>query len=155
MISCRSVEALRARVAKLETVESELVSSQAQVQQLQHQLRVYRQDSHFIGSMKDTIVQSESLQHQYQNLVEENASLRQDRANADLLRYQLQNMQQRFKEMEGVMEEVARLKIENSKLKAGGSSYQEGAMASLQIRLEELQQKEIVALSKYGELFSQ
>lgn len=145
---------LRTRIAKLETVESQLLSSQAEVKQLQHQLRISRQDNHFVGSMRDTVVHCESLQRQVQKLAEENTSLRQDRANADLLRYQVQNLQQRCEEMKGVEEELARLRVENSKLLTGTNSH-EGALSTLQIRLEELQQKEIVALSKYGELMSQ
>lgn len=155
ILMLRSVQVLRTRVAKLETVESKLLSSQAEVQQLQHQLRIYRQDSHFVGSMRDTVVHCESLQHQVQQLAEENASLRQDRANADLLRYQVQDLQQRCEEMEGAVEEVARLRVENHKLLTGGTNGPEGALSSLQIRLAELQQKEIVALNKYGELASQ
>ena len=146
---------LRRRVAELEDVESKLVTSQAEVKQLQHQLRMYRQDHHFIGSMRDTAICHERLQHQVQKLTEENASLREDRANADLLRYQVQNLEQRYEEVKGAVEEVARLKVENQRLQTGGASGNEGALSALQIRLAELQQKEIVALSNYGELASQ
>lgn len=152
----RSVQVLRRRIAELETVESKLLASQAEVKQLQHHLRLCRQDNHFVESMKDTVVHCESLQHQVQKLKEENISLRQDRANADLLRYQVQNLQQRCEEMEGAAEEAARLRVENSKLLAGETNGDhDGMRLTLQIRLKELQQKEIVSLSNYGELASQ
>ena len=151
----RSVEVLRARIAKLETVESQLLTSQAEVKQLQHQLRLYRQDRHYLGNMTETMVHYEALQHQVQKLTEENASLRQDRANADRLRFQVQDLQRQCGEMEGAAEEAARLRVENSKLLSGEADGNEGALATLRMRLAEFQQKEVVALTKYGDLASQ
>ena len=150
MVIYRLIDGLKARVARLETVENELLSSQTEVRHLQQQLRMYRQDSQFIGSVQDRLVSYEDLQHQVQLLREENGSLRKDRTNSDLLRYQAQRLQNRCTELEGVMEEVARLRAENSQLLNKDGS--KDASSVLQSQLSELQQREIVSLSKYGEL---
>lgn len=155
MISFRSVGILKARINELESVESKLLLSEAEVKQLQHQLRISRQDNLFIENMKETILSHESLQLQVHKLTEENSSLRQDRANIDLLRYQVQNLQCQCEEAEGWVEELERLRTENHELRTRGSNTHDGALSTLQIRLAELQQREIVSLKKYGELGSQ
>lgn len=151
----RSVEVLRRRVAELEAVESRLLSSQTQVKHLQHQLRICRQDAHFVESMKDKIMCCEDFQHRVQLLMEENQSLQKDRVNADLLRYQVQSLQQRCDNLEGVLEEVQGLRLENSQLKEGETKGQQASFSALQIRLAEFQQREVVSVSKFGELSSQ
>ena len=145
---------MQARLAELETVESKLVSSQAEVRHLQHQLRIYRQDAHFVECIQDKLTSYETLQRESQLLREENNSLQQDRANSDLLRYQVQSLQNRCAELEGVMEEVAKLRVENNELKQS-IGERKGASSGLQAQLVELQQKEIVSLKNYGDLATQ
>lgn len=149
----RSVQVLRRRLSELETTESKLLSSQTQIKHLQHQLSIYRQDSHFVESVKDKVLHYETLEHKLQLLTEENQSLCQDRANADLLRYQVQSLQQCCDALGEVTAEVARLRQENSELKQ--DKGQEASASALQIHLAELQQREIVSLSRYGELVTQ
>lgn len=146
---------MKARLVELETVESKLLSSQVEVRQLQHQLRMYRQNAHFLESVQEKLLSCESLQHQVQLLKEENSSLSQDRTNSDLLRYQVQSLQQRCEELEGVREEVAKLCIENSELKLNEGKGNDAPYSVLQTQLAELQQREIVSLSKYGDLTTQ
>lgn len=146
------MELLKTRLSQLETVESKLVSSQAEIKHLQQQLRIYRQDAHFADGVQDKLMRYEQLEHQVQLLSEENTSLRQDRTNADLLRYQVQSLQHHCNELEGGMEEGARLRLENSKLKTNEGKEHDSV---LQVQLTELQQREIVTLRKYGELITQ
>ncbi len=149
------MQALQTRLTQLESTESKLLSSQAQVTHLQHQLRLYRQDSHFTDRMKDKILHFEEIERQLQLTMEENQALRQDRMNTDLLRYQVQSLQQDCKQLGDVMEEVTRLRVENRELKAGHGKGQDTPSSALQIQLAELQQREIVALKEFGELSTQ
>ena len=143
------------RVAELETVESKLLSSQAEVRHLQHQLRLHRQNAHFFDGFEQKLMDYESLQRQVQLLKEENNSLTQDRANCDLLRYQTQSLQHRCAELEGVMDEVAKLRVENSELKLKEGEGTDASTSVLQTQLAELQQREIVSLHCHGELTTQ
>ena len=151
----RAMQALRARLAQLESVESKLLSSQAQVTHLQHQLRLYRQNSHFVESMKDKVVHCEEVERQLQLVMEENQALCDNRANADLLRYQVQSLQQGCEELGSAMEEVTRLRVENRELKAGRGRDEDTPSSGLHIQLAELQRREIVALNEFGELSTQ
>lgn len=155
VLSSRSVEGLKTRIAQLETVESKLLSSQAEVRHLQHQLRMYRQDTHFVEGVQQQLMDYESLQHQFRSLMEEKNSLAQDRANSDLLRYQVQSLQHRCEELEGVMEEVAKLQVENTRLQLKEGNGKDTSTSVLQAQLVELQQREIVSLHKHGELTTQ
>lgn len=154
-LSFRAVEGLKTRIAQLETVESKLLSSQAEVRHLQHQLRINRQDAHFVESVQQNLMDYESLQRQVRLLMEENNSLTQDRANSDLLRYQAQSLQRRCEEVEGAMEEVAKLRVENTQLKLKEENGGHTSSSVLQAQLAELQQREIVSLHKHGELTTQ
>lgn len=149
----RSVETLKSRIAQLETVESRLLSSQSEVRHLQHRLRMYRQDSHFVEGVQEKLLAYETLQHQVQLLREENNSLTQDRTNSDLLRYQAQSLQHRCEELEGVLEEVTRLRVENDELKLRREV--KGKDSVLQAQLAELQQREVVSLNSSGKLTTQ
>lgn len=131
------------------------MSSEALVSHLQHQLRLYRQDSHFVESMKNKLVRCEQAEQQLQRLVEENQALRQDRTNADLLRYQLQSLQRKCEKLDSLMEEVTTLRVENRELKAGLRKDQDTPSSALQIQLAEMQQREIVAIKQLGELSTQ
>lgn len=151
------MQGLQRRLANLESVESKLLSSQAQVAHLQHQLSLYRQDSHFIHTMKNKLVHLEGIERQLQLAKKENQALRQDRTNADLLRYQVQSLQQNREQLATVMEELTTLRVENRQLRVGSGcgTGQDTPSSALQIQLAELQQKEIVSLKKFGELTTQ
>ena len=151
----RAMQALRARLSLLESVESKLLASQTQVTHLEQQLRLYRQDSHFVARTKDKVLHFEEIERQLHLLIQENKSLHQDRANADLLRYQVQSLQQGCEELSSVMEEVTRLRVENRELRAGCGMDQEMPSSALQVQVAELQQREVVALKEYGELSTQ
>jgi len=153
--TARSVQLLRKRIAELEKVEGQLLASQVEVKQLHHRLRMTRQDSHFIESMKEKILRHDELERQVQLLQEENASLRQDRANADLLRYKVQSLQQRCEDLEHIKQEAEQLRIENSQLKGGEMQGQHASISALQLHLTELQQREIVSISEQAELQGQ
>lgn len=146
------METLRKRVAELETIESKFLSSEAEVKHLHHQLHVCRQDAHFVSNMRDMVVQYETLEQRVQWLTEENRSLRDDRANADLLRYQVQSLQAKSEELEKMEKEVARLQVENIELRAKENEGGEMSSPVLQLRIAELQQREVLALNKQGEL---
>lgn len=154
-IFSRSVEQLKVRVAELETVESKLLSSQAEVRHLQHQLRLHRQNAYFFEGFEQKLMDYESLQRQVQSLREENSTLMQDRANCDLLRYQAQSLQHQCEDLKGVMEEVAKLRVKNSELKLNEGAESDASISVLQAQLAELQQREIVSLHRHGELTTQ
>ena len=147
----RSVEVLKARITELEAVESKLLSSQTEVKCLQHQLRIHRQDTHLVETMRDKILQCEALERRVQLLTEENHSLCFERENTDLLRYQVQSLKKKCEEFERIEDEVAQLRAKNSQLMSLEGS---GAHTSqtLQVQLAELQQREVVSLIKHGEL---
>ena len=149
------MQALQQRLTHLESVESKLISSQAKVVHLQHQLSLYRQDSHFIERMKDKVLHFEDVERQLQLAKEENLTLRQDRTNTDLLRYQVQSLQQDCEQLASVMEEVTRLRVENRELRAGHGKGQVTPSSALQIQLAELQRREIISLKEFGELSTQ
>jgi hypothetical protein len=148
------VRVLKRRIAELEAVESQLLSAQTEVKHLQHQLRIYRQDKHF-EDVHQKLVDYESLHHQVQLLREENNSLSQDRANCDLLRYQVQSLQEQSVKLEPVMEEVAKLRVENNELKLNVRGGKDTTVSVLQAQLAELHQKEIISVHKQGELVTQ
>ena len=146
------MELLKTRLSQLETVESKLVSSRTEIKHLQQQLRIYRQDAHFADGVQDKLMRCEQLEHQVQLLSKENTSLRQDRTNADLLRYQVQSLQHHCSELERRMEDGARLHLENNELKTSDGKEHDSV---LRVQLSELQQREIVTLHKYGGLTTQ
>ena len=145
---------MRGRLKELESVESELLKSQAMTKHLERQLRTYRQDALMVDSVKDT-VRCETLEFQIQRLREENASLHEDRTNTDLLRYQVQTLKERCEKFDELEEEVTHLRIENTKLSSVEGSAGNMSAPSLQVQLAELQQREVVATRRIGELTTQ
>ena len=180
----RSLEVLRSRIEELETVESDLLHSEAQVKELERKLRTFQHNEHFLQSQQQKVLKYDELERQLQHLTEENATLKGQQDNADLLRYKVQTLQERCARYEGLDAKLAQLELENQHLKEavkeGGSGEkammmmaedQEGgdsgsvmfgakaggggrSQAALWYRIAELQQKEVLLTAKQGELTS-
>ena len=146
---------LKDRLSGLECVGSDLLCSQAEVTRLQHQLHMYRQEAPFVDKMRGQLDQLETMQLQVKLLAEENACLKQDRANADLLRFQLHGMKKKCEEVQELEAEVIHLRLENSKLQAGGEGRGLTFSETMQLQLAELQQKELVSLRENGSVNTQ
>ena len=180
----RSLEVLRSRIEELETVESDLLHSEAQVKELERKLRTFQHNEHFLQSQQQKVLKYDELERQLQHLTEENATLKGQQDNADLLRYKVQTLQERCARYEGLEAKLAQLELENQHLKETVKEEGSGEMAMMMMaedreggdsgsvmlgakvggggrsqaalwyRIAELQQKEVLLTAKQGELTS-
>ena len=178
----RSLEVLRSRIEELETVESDLLRSEAQVKELERKLRTFQHNEHFLQSQQQKVLKYDELDRQIQHLAEENSTLKRQQDNADLLRYKVQTLQERCAKFEGLEVKLAQLELENQHLKeavkeegdgetmadregrylgsvmlgvkVGGGGGGGRSQAALWYRIAELQQKEVLLTAKQGELTS-
>lgn len=153
------MQALKSRIHELESVESRLFHSEAEVKELQRSLRACKQDYYFVEAEKERLLKYNEVERQLRQLVEENALLRKQRDNADLLKYKVQSLQEKCIMYEGLEAKVAELELQNQQLKkqveeGGGENPQASGQPALQYRIAELQHKEVILLSKQGELLS-
>ena len=82
----QSLEMLRSHNEELETVESDLLCSEAQVKELERKLRTYQHNEHiFLQSQQQKLLKYDELERQLQHLTEENANLNGQQDNVDLL----------------------------------------------------------------------
>ena len=84
---------LRNRVGELETVESDLLRSEAQVKELERKLRTFKHNKHFLQTQQQKVLKYDDLERQFEHLTEENVALKRQQDNADLLRYKVQTLQ--------------------------------------------------------------
>ena len=178
--ACRSLEVLRSRIKELETVESDLLHSEARVKELERKLRAFQYNEHFLQSQQQKVLKYDELERQLKHLTEENATLKKQQDNVDLLRYKVQTLQERCAKYEGLEVKLAQLELDNQHLKEavkeegngemmvdqegrGSGSVMLGAMmvggggrsqAALWYRIDELQRKEVLLTAKQGELTS-
>ena len=166
---------LRNRVGELETVESDLLRSEAQVKDLERKLRTFKHNEHFLQTQQQKVLKYDDLERQIEHLTEENVALKRQQDNADLLRYKVQTLQERCAKYEGLETKLAQLELENQQLKeavkengsvemvtegGGDGNVMLGAkgrgrsQAALWYRIAELQQKEVLLTAKQGELMS-
>jgi hypothetical protein len=125
------LEVLRNRIGELETVESDLLRSEAQVKELERKLRTFQHNEHFLQSQQQKVLKYDELERQLQHLSEENATLKGQQDNADLLRYKVQTLQDRCARYEGLEAKLAQLELENQHLKEAVKEEGSGEMAMM------------------------
>jgi DNA repair exonuclease SbcCD ATPase subunit len=127
------LEVLRSRIGELETVESDLLRSEAQVKELERKLRTFQHNEHFLQSQQQKVLKYDELERQLQHLSEENATLKGQQDNADLLRYKVQTLQDRCARYEGLEAKLAQLELENQHLKEAMKEEGSGEMAMMMV----------------------
>ena len=168
------MQVLRNRIEQLETVESDLVHSEARVKELERKLRNSKHNEEFLQSQQQKLIKFDELERKVRQLTEENATLKRQQDNTDLLRYKVQALQGRCAKYEGLETKVARLELENQELREtmkgealrgtllereGGEGVAavgegSGSLATLWYKIAQLQQKEVLLTVKQGELMT-
>ncbi len=155
MFVCRSTSGLWSKLSELDNVQKHLLESQREVQRLQRQLRLCRQDNQFVSQMKGELHSVHELESQLSALRHENVRLQKERMNSELLQYQYHDMQEKCKLLQSEVEGVAHLQLENRRLKEEGAGNGGVASEALRLQLTELQQREIIAAQECGSLATQ
>ena len=134
------------------------------MKQLQRSMRAHKQDYYFVESEKEKLFKYNEIERQLRQLTEQNTLLRKQRDNADLLKYKVQSLQEKCAMYEGLKAKVAELELTNQQLRKqieegqeeGGEmkAHSGGGQPALQYRIAELQHKEVLLLSKQGELLT-
>ena len=166
---------LRSRIKELETVESDLLHSEARVKELERRIRSFQHNEHFLQSQQEKVLKYDELERKFKHVSDENAALKEQQDNADLLRYKVQSLQERCAKYENLETKLARLELENEQLKEAAKEEGSGEMmaeesdesvmaaarrgpgtthGALCYRIAELQQKEVLLMAEQGELKS-
>ena len=177
VLTYRSLAVLRSRIKELETVESDLLRSEARVRELERRVRSFQHNEHFLQSQQEKVLKYDELERRFKHISDDNAALKGQQDNTDLLRYKVQSLQERCAKYEDLETKLAQLELENEQLKEAVKEEGSGEMTAegrdeivmlgtkrsrgpgrtqgaLCYRIAELQQKEVLLIAEQGELKS-
>lgn len=160
-----SLQSFRSRVYDMEKKESQFIRLEHRIQELEQILKEQEEDAKCLEAMKSQLIHCEDIERENQQLKTENRHLREKNNNIELLRYQLQCFREKCTKLEGYEQQLVDCQLTNKELEAkikqlteGGSegAANGGSMplpsAALQYRIADLQQRELISLTKQAEL---